>query len=55
MLPLLKYAALGELRVLDAEKQLAGEFGLRQRSEINSCRTETNVCSITAHIGPSSI
>lgn len=29
MLPLLKRAALGEIRVLDAEKQLGDEFGLR--------------------------
>ena len=28
MLPLLKRAALGEVRVLDAEKQLGDEFGL---------------------------
>ena len=28
MLPLLKYAARGELRILDAEKQLADEFAL---------------------------
>ncbi len=28
MLPLLKYAAQGELRVLDAEKQLGDEFSL---------------------------
>jgi restriction system protein len=30
MLPLLKQAALGETRVLDAEKQLANELGLTQ-------------------------
>src|SRR5215467_6044571 len=28
MLPLLKRAALGEIRILEAEKQLADEFGL---------------------------
>src|SRR3979411_2961348 len=30
MLPLLKRSALGEMRVLEAEKQMAEEFGLTQ-------------------------
>jgi hypothetical protein len=53
MLPLLKRAASGEIRVLEAEKQMG--VGLLQKNGISFCRAENNEFYITALIGPSSI
>jgi restriction system protein len=55
MLPLLKRAALGELRVLEAEKLLGDDFGLTPEEREQLLPSGKQGCCTIAHTGQSFI
>ena len=55
MLPLLRRAASGELRVLEAEKQIGQEFGLTPEERAQLLPSGKQEFSIIAHTGLSFI